>query len=134
MGSKGVTSVEYDNVVSGGDTTKSDRVCMPIGVTGSCGSPTVAIDYKPRTKITCFVNHCTECGADGTLELSEKPGTDIYHNQVTCKKCGADFCAKDGMVLNSRRTSKLKTVSSTASIKTVKTTKKHLDLTIKSHF
>lgn len=61
----------------------------------------------------CFENKCPfeSCGGVGTLKFPGKPG---FPNQITCTKCGADFCGKCGNELSGPPKAKLSPCTSGA--------------------
>lgn len=65
--------------------------------------PTITITAKPscgckygyKWKTTTFINYCPHCHFYGTLKNVHKVQA-RYEQELTCTKCGADYCGRCG--------------------------------------
>ncbi len=94
-----------------GSTTTTDTNSPNTAGSGSCVTITAfkstgcepSVPYAPA-ETKSWENYCPVCKKRGTIAVSEKRGTGVYHNELNCVSskggCDADFCGKTGWELS----------------------------------
>lgn len=88
-----IVNLQYNDTsdFSNGTSNSNDIVTPSKAVNGTCNK----CGWTPKKKVS-FVNKCPFCAKKGRLGRLKWSPKGSNKQEWTCKKCGADFCAKCG--------------------------------------